>query len=36
MINYERELQIVSMESKINKFYLDFAKKLKIKVGRDF
>ena len=36
MINYERELQIVSMEPKIIEFDFDFAEKLKIEVGRDF
>ena len=36
MINYERELQIVSTESKIIKIDLDFAEKLKIEVERIF
>ena len=36
MINYERELQIVSTESKIIEFDFDFAKKLKIEVRRIF
>ena len=36
MINYKRELQIVSMESKIIEIDLDFAKKLKIKVRRNY
>ena len=36
MVDYERELQIVSMKSKIIEFDFDFAEKLKIKVGRDF
>ena len=36
MVNYERELQIVSTESKIIKFDFDFAEKLKIEVGRYF
>ena len=36
MVNYEREIQIVSMESKIIEFDFDFAEKLKIKVGRYF
>ena len=35
-INYERELQIVSTESKIIKFDFDFMEKLKIEVGRNF
>ena len=34
--NYERELQIDSTESRINKFSLDFAEKLKIEVKRRF
>ena len=34
--NYERELQIISMESKIIEFDFDFAEKLKIKVRRIF
>ena len=33
MIDYERELQGDSTESKIIKFDFDFAEKLKIKVG---
>ena len=36
MVNYERELQIISTESKIIKIDLDFAKKYKIEVERDF
>ena len=36
MINYERELQMDSTESRIIKFGLDFAKKLKIEVERNF
>ena len=36
MVDYEIELQIVSMESKIIEIDLDFAEKLKIEVGRDF
>ena len=36
MVNYERELQINSTESRIIEFGLDFAKKLKIEVGRNF
>ena len=36
MVNYERELQIVSTESKIIKFDFDFVEKLKIEVGRYF
>ena len=36
MVDYERELQIVSTESKIIKIDLDFAEKLKIEVGRRF
>ena len=35
-IDYERELQGDSTESKIIKFDFDFAEKLKIKVGDDF
>ena len=35
-INYERELQIVSTESKIIKFDFDFLEKLKIEVWRNF
>ena len=36
MIDYGRELQDVSTESKIIKFDFDFAEKLKIEVGDDF
>ena len=36
MVNYERELQIVSTESKIIEFDFDFVEKLKIEVGRNF
>ena len=36
MVNYERELQIISTESKINEFDFDFVEKLKIEVGRNF
>ena len=36
MINYERELQIISTESKIIKFDFDFMEKLKIEVERIF
>ena len=36
LIIYERELQIISTESKIIKINLNFAEKLKIKVGRNF
>ena len=36
MENYERELQIDSTKSRIIEFGLDFAEKLKIKVGRNF
>ena len=36
MVNYEREVQIVSTESKIIKFDFDFAEKLKIDIGRIF
>ena len=36
MVNYERELQIDSTESRIIEFGLDFAEKLKIEVGRNF
>ena len=36
MIDYEIELQIVSMESKITEIDLDFAQKLKIEVERIF
>ena len=36
MTNYERELQIVSTESKIIKFDFDFVEKLKIEVERIF
>ena len=36
MVNYERELQMVSTKSKIIEIDLDFAEKLKIKVGRNF
>ena len=35
-VNYERELQIDSTESRIIEFGLDFAEKLKIEVGRNF
>ena len=34
MVNYERELQIVSTESKIIEFDFDFVEKLKIEVER--
>ena len=36
MVNYERELQIVSTESKIIEFDFDFVEKLKIEVERIF
>ena len=36
MVNYERELQIDSTESRIIKVGHDFEEKLKIKVGRNF
>ena len=36
MVDYERELQDDSTESKIIKFDFDFAEKLKIKVRDDF
>ena len=36
MVDYERELEIVSTESKIIKIDLDFAETLKIKVERIF
>ena len=36
MVNYERELQINSTESRIIKFGLDFVEKLKIEVERKF
>ena len=36
MVNKERELQIVSTESKIIELDFDFAEKLKIEVGRIF
>ena len=36
MVNYERELQIKSTESKIIENDLDFAEKLKIEVERTF
>ena len=36
MVDYERELQDVSTESKIIEFDFDFAEKLKIEVGDDF
>ena len=36
MVNYERELQIVSTKSKIIEFDFDFVEKLKIEVERDF
>ena len=36
MIDYERELQNISTESKIIEFHFDFAEKLNIKVWRDF
>ena len=36
MVNYERELQIDSTESRIIEFGLDFAEKLKIEVERNF
>ena len=36
MVNYERELQIKSTESRIIEFCLDFVEKLKIKVERNF
>ena len=36
MVDYDRELQIVSTESKIIEIDLDFVEKLKIEVERDF
>ena len=36
MVNYERELQIISKQSKVIEFDFDFAEKLKIEVGRIF
>ena len=36
MVDHGRELQDISMESKIIKFDFDFAEKLKIEVGDDF
>ena len=36
MVDYARELKIISMESKIIEIDLDFAEKLKIKVERIF
>ena len=36
MVNYERELQIDSTESRIIEFGLDFTEKLKIEVERNF
>ena len=36
MVDYERELQDDSMESKIIEFNFDFGEKLKIKVRDDF
>ena len=36
MVNYERERQIDSTESRIIKFGLDFVEKLKIEVERKF
>ena len=36
MVDYERELQIVSTESKIIEFDFDFVEKLRIEVERDF
>ena len=36
MVNYERELQIDSTESRIIEFGFDFVEKLKIKVERKF
>ena len=36
MVDYERELQIVSTESKIIEIDLDFEEKLKIEVGKSF
>ena len=36
MVDYERELQKFSTESKIIKIDLDFAEKLKIEVGEYF
>ena len=36
MVNYERELQIVSTKSKIIEFDFDFVDKLKIEVERIF
>ena len=36
MVNYERELQIDSTESRIIEFGTDFVEKLKIEVERNF
>ena len=36
MVNYERELQIISTETKIIEFDFDFVEKLKIEVERIF
>ena len=36
MVNYERELQIDSTESRIIEFGFDFVEKLKIKLERKF
>ena len=36
MVEYDRELQDDSMESKIIKFDIDFAEKVKIEVGDNF
>ena len=36
MVDYERELQIISTESKIIEIDIDFAEKLKIEVERIF
>ena len=36
MLDYERELQIVSTESKIIEIVLDFPEEFKIEVGRNF
>ena len=36
MVDYERELQNISTESKIIEFDLDFVEKLKFEVGDNF
>ena len=36
MVNYDRELQIDSTESRIIEFGFDFAEKLKIEAGGNF